>query len=319
MSDDLNTIPRRLRRFYRHGEPIPESENDSRSQNSIQPSEQHDENEPWMNARPAKSASPQTLPRVRRNERKENVPVPKQGLFSQLLHHDAQPRVTPMDHALGLHEKEKFDEKLPSASEKALAQNPPLPQSATAQKEIQQALQELRALAKNDPSRSTSEKKPAPSLTSFHFTPAGEVPHAPAPEEKTLPASPAANPSSMSPRERAEQRKQGKTLSPSSPATSSAPSESTSRASPGPSSNDSPMPAHIRRRMGQLIDNERMDREDTPAARDTSSSMSEKDDEDFKSLFSENSSSAKKKKKKESEEDDLSMDDEELELFEDEK
>ena len=72
-----------------------------------------------------------------------------------------------------------------------------------------------------------------------------------------------------------------------------------------------------------MIDQERMDRDETPVSGNDISS--EKEDEDFKSLFSENKNASKEKDKKKKkagagDDDDMSMDDDsELELFEDDK
>lgn len=300
MSDNDSNVPRRLRRFYRHGERVPEDmARDARSNtkdNPVKEGENHEENEPWMNAPPASHS--------RRNERKENAhstspsTESKPGLFGRVLHGASKPAVTPMDHALGLHEKGKFEEKTPNMSNQAMRQTPPA--SARTQSDIQKALQELRTLAKND----TSEKnKSTVSLTSFHFTPTGEAPHAPSNDEKS---SQLLHSDELSPRERAEQRKQRtNTSTPSSSAPSS------SRPSPPSSSNT---PAHIRRRLGQVVDGERMDREETPAT--PTDSQDEKDDDDFKSLFSDDKNKDKKKKKVK---DDMDDDEEELELFEDDK
>lgn len=340
MSDDLTNVPRRLRRYYRHGEPVPEGEERNGDSNPVKEGENHEENEPWMNAPPASAASAQ---RRRGNERRENArapappaspssanqnanATPKQGLFSRILHRESKPVVTPMDHALGLHDKEKFVEQTPRGSERALRHAPPAPapsqpanSSNAARADIQKTLQELKSLAKTN----TSEDKPSVSLTSFHFTPAGEAPRVPEPNERVAQYPPEKTTENLSPRERAEQRRQGRGNASAPANTSSTPSPSTSPSrAPGKMANEN-QAAHIRRRMGQLVDNERMDKEDEPISRNSSAEM--KDDEDFKSLFSDargKSKDAEKKKKKASADDDMSLDDDdnaELELFEDDK
>ncbi len=340
MSEDISNVPRRLRRFYRHGELVPEEmardteKNVQRNDNPIPPGENHDENEPWMNA-PRAENTPTTG--SRRNERRENArgpatltntnttTPPKPGLFSRVLQGESKKTITPIDHALGLHDKEKFIEKTPNMSNQAMQQKPPsptdaLPISTRAQADIQKALQELRALAKNDGTTTPlgTNSKPAVSTASFHFTPAGEAPRAPESSERAT-QYPAENANAnLSPRERAEQRRQGRessTATVSNPVSSSSPSRPVSSSSMNES-------AHIRRRMGQLIDQERMDREDTPVAENKPAN--EKDDDDFKSLFAENKNKDKekdtKKKKASADKDEDDMDeDEELELFEDDK
>ncbi len=336
MSDDLSNVPRRLRRFYRHGEPVPEQLKPEN--NPPRESDTHEEDEPWMKSQPPRNASPQNnSPSSRRNDRRAratNNPsssapatnTPSPGLFGRVLSNATKPAVTPMDHALGLHGKAQFEEKLPRASEEALAQKPttpssssaPLPRTAKAQQEIQSALNELRSLAQKDNDTKNDSKKTTVSLTSFHFTPAGEAPRAPNATEQpsqtttSSPESPA-----LSPRERAEQRRMNKGNAPASSATAPVPS------SPG-NNTPSSTPAHIRRRMGQVESSSTLPESarDSMSAENESPSM--KEDEDFKSLFGETKKKDKKKKKGDDDEDfslDSDADDDggELELFEDEK
>lgn len=344
----MKDIPRRLRRFYRHGEPVPEEMNAGKNaytEKNTPPS--HEENEPWMNPRekiilnnsPPRVSS--SAPNSRRNMRNAgnssssvtaNSPLdissePKPGLFSRILNHAQQPSVTHVDKALGLHDKQLFEEKPPRASEQALQQAPPLPKTAQAQKEIQSALQEIRNLAKNDTpnTRNTAEEKKPVSLTSFHFTPAGEAPRAPV-ENNNLASSTSSSSSavssagvSLSPRERAEQRRQGKNIPPNVGQNASAPT--------APSRGDVPVanatvPSHVRRRMGQVVSESTL----PESARDEERSTFEREkesfsneDEDFKSLFGEKKKDDKKRKKN-TDDEDFSLDeegDDELELFDD--
>lgn len=347
MSDDLTNVPRRLRRFYRHGEPVPDQLKPEN--NPPHESDTHEEDEPWMKSQPPRNVSPQNnSASSRRNDRRAratNNPspstpatnAPPSGLFGRVLSNVNKPTLTPMDHALGLHGKAQFEEKLPNASEKALAQKPiasstansPLPRTAQAQQEIQTALNELRNLAQKDDSPKNESKKTNVSLTSFHFTPAGEAPRAPDASEnnssstQTQSSSATSSPldsSNLSPRERAEQRRMNRG---NTPATSSAASATAPATSSAAAANTS-APGHIRRRMGQVETSSTL----PESARDEMSggrvSPSEKDDEDFKSLFGE-SKKKDKKKKKGDEDDDFSLDSDaeddggELELFEDEK
>lgn len=359
MSDELSNVPRRLRRYYRHGEPLPiqemEPKNVEKSFPSIPSNEKMEEKEPWMNTKQTFSSDASTPPsssRSRRNERRENarenissstspptpfsspsMDIPKQGLFGRILNQSKKPSVTPMDHALGLNEKKLFEEKPPQASEQALHQNPPpsnipLPKSVQAQNEIQSALQELRSLAKNDspaPASPSPLTKPSTTpLTSFHFTPAGEAPHLPLEGEKQSSQSQSSSaPPNLSPRERAEQRKNMRGGNASAGATPIPTSPNTSPTSPS-STAPSNIPAHIRRRMGRVESgNENDSLEESRTANDNTPAPSTGVDEDFKSLFGEpKKKDAKKKKEKSEDEGEFSMDENEedgLELFEDEK
>ncbi len=330
MSEDLSRIPRRLRRFYRHGEPIPtngEQENTPASRDNDHASE---ENEPWMNP-PRAQTDTGARSRTRKEERNEagaraldekNNSTPASavekssgGLFSRILHRSQQPSVTPMDHALGLHGKKAFEENPPRASEKALAQEPPLPKSAQAQKEIQSALQELRTLANGGAAtKPNTIEKPAPALTSFHFTPAGEAPHPPQASEKNPPSE---KESTLSPRERAELRKHEREGS--APETTPRTNVSPPPAPSGNASMSGNSPAHIRRRMGQLASDStlpasaREEMGDSPPEKNNSST----DEEDFKSLFGEKKKEKKKKTSEDDEDFSLDEDGEELSLFDD--
>lgn len=332
MSDDLSKVPRRLRRFYRNGQPLPENAQPSSS--PPHESSAHEENEPWMSARPPSSvSSPESARRRERHTRPSDrsasvsaTPNPSPGLFGRVLSRVNKPAVTPMDHALGLHGKASFEEKPPRASEEALSQKPapvsnantPLPRTARAQQEIQSALNELRSLAQKEGATKNDAKKTNVSLTSFHFTPAGEAPRAPEATESlsATPASTVAD-SPLSPRERAEQRRMNRGNSPPEAAASNSRGATTTSPS-------SPASAHIRRKMGQVETSSTL----PESARDEVSgggvSPREKGDDDFKSLFGE-SKKKDKKKKKGDEDEDFSLDDDaeddggELELFEDEK
>jgi len=341
MSEEMKDIPRRLRRFYRHGEPVPEEMNTGKNSfTDKNNSPTHEENEPWMNPR-EKITLPNSSARAsssssnsRRNTRNAGTNYtpntvtpssttttePKPGLFSRILNHAQQPSVTHVDKALGLHDKQLFDEKPPRASEQALQQTPPLPKTVQAQKEIQSALQEIRTLARNDNSLlQTENKKPTP-LTSFHFTPAGEAPHAPQASETNAP-SPA--PLNMSPRERAEQRRNERNIPQNVGQNSSVNTPHPSGNTPDPNANTSSY-SHVRRRMGQVVSESTLPesaRGDERSAFESEKESFSKEDEDFKSLFGEKKKDEKKKKKNASEEDeDFSLDeegDEELELFDD--
>ena len=105
---------------------------------------------------------------------------------------------------------------------------------------------------------------------------------------------------------------------------SSAPTTPPARGNNSPTfPSNQPIPAHIRRRMGQVVSgDERMGENATPTSPEKNPSVSSSPDEDFKSLFG---NSSKKKKKKTSEDDeDFSLDeelgdDEDLPLLDDEK
>jgi hypothetical protein len=222
-----------------------------------------------------------------------------------------------------LHDKQLFEENPPQASEQALKQNPPLSKSTRAQEEIQSALQEIRTLAKNS---TNEEEKKSVSLTSFHFTPAGEIPRAPHENKDTIPASSSNSPASnLSPRERAEQRRQGKNIPQNvGPTSSSAASPSSLRDNPSTvNASNATTPSHVRRRMGQVVSDSMLpesarSENDHPFANEKESFS--KGDEDFKSLFGEKNKDDKKKKKNTQDDDeDFSLDDEGegLELLED--
>ncbi len=306
MTEDLTKIPRRMRRFYRHGEPVPENlDPDSSTREPTQ-----EDNEPWMGAH-------EDAPESRRSTRRNTIPQtpapaqntnPQPGLFGKIMGGLSKPQTTPMDHALGLHEKQSFDSRPPNKSEEAMQAKPPTKGSPSV--EMQAALNELQQLAKKE----TTKPQANVSLSTFHFTPAGEAPRAPqgtnTPSAQNTPSHMENN--SLSPRERMEQRRNVGMPQPSNAPPVRAPAQTTS-----PSQNT---PAHIRRRMGQQIDSERMDREEP---RQTTAPPSEAEDDDFKSLFG-NKNKEKKKKKTGEEDDELSFDsdlgdDEELPLFEDEK
>jgi hypothetical protein len=308
MGEDESSIPRRLRRFYRKGEPIPTD-----TQNHLEREKPHGEevldNEPWMNAHqsptPTSPAS-KNQRHVRNRESRAPSPVVQPPRFEKVLEQTQKPPVTTMDHALGLSEKSKFEERLPQQGDKAMQDH------SGKQEEIEHTLRELKELASLGNAKD-SKQGPA----SFHFTPAGGAPTPPSQMEKAIGNTPPSIPSSqLSPRERMEQRRQGKGMPPeeNGNASPSPPSKPSQPSSTNPSSDSRGGSDHYRRRLGQL-ERPGENKEEEPTPTRSPSPASEEDmNGDLKDFFTENK---KKKTKKSTEEDDLSLDD--MPLFEDEK
>lgn len=304
MGDDETNIPRRLRRFYRKGEPIP---NDLRNSNMEEKphGEQVLDNEPWMNAHQSTQSSPKNN-EPRRHGRERDNPQPNPTVqpprFEKVLEQTQKPAETHMDHALGLTGKSTLEERLPQRSEQAMQDH------SGKREEIEHTLQELKDLAAMGIAKD-SKQGPA----SFHFTPAGGSPTPPSQVEKAIgnPA-PTVPFSQLSPRERMEQRRQGKGMP---PAEGEIPASLSSTSNPqgnAPPSNPNQGSSHFRRRMGQLSPN------DESSSEEPSSNTPPEDDMggDFKDLFDD--PKKKKGKKKGDEDDDLSLEDD-MPLFEDEK
>jgi hypothetical protein len=298
MGDDENNIPRRLRRFYRKGEPIPPE-----LQSEEKPhGEQVLDNEPWMNAH--QPAIPQQSAPRRRDRARGNPPLQpsvQPPRFEKVLEQTQKPAVTPMDHALGLSDKRKFEERLPQDGDKAIQDN------RGKKEEIEHTLQELKELAALG---STKDSKQGPA--SFHFTPVGGTPTPPSPVEKAMNANPPALSSSqLSPRERMEQRRQGRGMPPAeNPRSDSNPPQPMGN---NPPSNPNQGSTHFRRRMGQLSSSGESAEE--PLTPSSNAPPNEELGNDFKDLFDD---PKKKKKKGKDDEDDLSLD-EDMPVFEDEK
>lgn len=282
MADDYTNVPRRLRRFYRKGQPVPEE----KINNGSKPAgEEVLDNEPWMKS--SSKGSPPTP-----------VPAMQPPRFEKILEETQKPGATPMDHALGLSDKAKFEERLPQGGEKAIQDN------SGKKEEIAHTLQELKELAQNN--KEGTEQGP----TSFHFTPVGGAPNAASPEERARAALMTPLPSSaMSPRERMEMRRQRTGAAPGEESQPQAPANSNPAAEPNQGGT-----AHIRRRMGQVMSGQEEMETNTPTPASSKNTPSQDDDMgDFKDLFNE----SKKKKTKKDDDDDMSLDD--MPMLEDDK
>ena len=305
MGDDYRDIPRRLRRFYRKGEPVPPEAQPRQAANSSH-EEEEPAREPWEDAH-AESLPQKTRHRRENRGQQETPPLPS-ARFEKMVDDSQKPAVTTMDHALGLSQKAAFAEKLPGESHHAIVDHP------GKKEEIEHTLRELKELA------SLGNPKDANTgPASFHFTPAGGAPTPPSAIEKAMgekKTSPSLPNASLTPRERMEQRRQGKGMPlpegekepPASPITTPA-KPSIAPLREGGSS-------HYRRRMGELSSPEKEDSQPSDSPTPERDSPQEEMG-DFRDLL-DDSASKKKKKKPVDEEDDLSLD-EEMPLFEDEK
>jgi hypothetical protein len=296
MNEDPSTIPRRLRRFYRKGIPIPETlkKTPAHSANPGSASQEMHE-EPWMNPQ-----QETRNPRRRRAEGLAPIPFPiiPSGGFERAIEKAQSPAVTHVDKALGLEDKAKFVERLPTKGKDAI-------EGEGKRQEIEHTLNELKDLASLGNPR--EEKK---GMASFHFTPVGGAPTKPgfgemqnASEGKPSSLSPSSL-LLLSPRERVEMRKQ-KTGHPPNEEMENRPlnekqSFSTERV----------QPAHLRRRMGQFVESQKegMEGQATP-------SPPNEEPADFSDLLQ---NPKKKKKGEKEEENDLSLEDD-FPLLEDEK
>lgn len=358
MTEDLSHVPRRLRRFYRHGQPVPEELMHINEPKESTPSaqgnpkslfsnpfaksapanqrpmgEERDEDfrEPWMDAQsssmpgrkmpssPSPTSPNSSTPLSRREQRRTQVPMsaaspssnasaPPQGLFARVMG-SAAPKPKPMDQALGLQKKQMFEDRLPSASEKIIQGNPPSGPSSNANPELQSTLNELKRLA-GTPAGENESKENNPSLTSFHFTPVAEAPR------PVDPTSPGSSQPLLSPKQRVEMRRmrEGSTAFGAAggedrerPAETAAPSSSVAPANTSPANT----PAHIRRRMGQVMsgsasESEEPMGEESPEKEERAPANEE---EDFKDLLGGGSSAKKKKAKpKDDDDEDFSLD-----------
>ncbi len=304
MTDDPASIPRRLRRFYRKGEPIPEDGMGDSSYPKNEPSSfsSNSENEPWMNP-PIKEGS-QSPSNARRNRRMEKEKTPESMIspprFEKVLEETQKPSITPMDHALGLSGKSVFEQRMPAQSQQAISSND------GKRAEIEHTLQELKDLAS-----SGKEKDEKAGVVSFHFTPVGGAPAIPSAETKPIEGnypSLTTNPSQLSPRERMEMRRQREGT-----ATAPIPEKE------GQFPEDNSSSPHFRRRMGQMVSpgDEMRERTSPTPTIDRNNPSKEELGSDFKELF-EDPTKKKKPIKSKDGEDDLSLD-EDMPLFEDEK
>lgn len=293
MSEDMSNVPRRLRRFYRNGQPIPDGE-EKQYDPPKAVEDKSPEEEPWMN--PPKSV-PRHIQRKTVTATRvttKTVVSPPRGVFEK-INENAKQGVPHLDRTLGLSKKMELQESLPNASEKALQTTPP-------NADVQAALNKLKELASKDANAS-----------SFHFTPVGGAPKAVNPEkidEKTNP--PIAGNALLSPRERMEMRKQrGGEPPEGSPSVVSGRPSGNTPIDQGSNVNS----AHIRRRMGQRADQTGNDMGSDEPARSPAPSSDVENDDDFKSLFG---TDKKKKKKSVDEDDDFGLDDD-MPLLDDEK
>ncbi len=342
MTEDVTHIPRRLRRFYRKGQPIP-SEYAATSFPETRfpsptPTEEHEfspfekepssmEKEPWMlTPKPMTmpgqfpSAQPTTTPGEatplpRREQRQQTkttshdsspTPQPTHGLFSRVME-ALKPHPRHVDKALGLEGKAAFEEKLPSASTSAIEQ--PQKGIELKQSEIEKTLEELRKLAAEKENQPTEEKKTQTPLTSFQFTPAGNAPNPIHPSATQQPVSSPLPTQNLSPRERMEmrqiQRGQPPAVSPGTTQTIT-PNQGSILFTPA----DQPVPGHIRRRMGRVV----TPGEEIEKGEGFASPSEEKglpplgEDADFKSLVGDLNEKKKKKQKAKEEDEDFSLD-----------
>lgn len=316
---DEENVPRRLRRFLRRGEPIPEH---------LLPKTVPD-NEPWN--QPSVTAQAKSNIAIAARKASEEALAPRhRGKRFQEMQKDAftPSPATPIDKAIGLEKKTEFQEHLPSAGNKAIEMK---------KTEIQKALDEIKRfretsttthnesidqmaehIAEQNKSKQEEEKN-----LSFHFTPIGSAPNPVDPkkltqtENKPVPtaAIPIPDVSKLSARERMELRRQqrGQNIPPANPT----PATPTARPVTPIASNEPR--SHIRRRMGQVDSSEAAPARANAATLEEEN-MSAEAEEDFKDLFGDNNKDAPKKKaKKPVEDEDLDAEDEDMELFEEEK
>ncbi|MFH0970712.1 MAG: hypothetical protein V1776_04615 [Candidatus Diapherotrites archaeon] len=301
MSDEMENVPRRLRRFQRKGTPIPEEmkkwekpETKKEEESSSYPKE-----EPWMSPSGKKSIH---VHEQRNRERKTPPFIPpfRSGGFEKVMENTQKPALSHIDKALGLHEKAAFEDRLPASGEDSI-------EHGVKNEKIEQALKELKDLA----SIGRKEKQSQPPA-SFHFTPAGGAPTPPHPIEKIT--AEAENiekvPQHLSPRERVEWRRQR-----GGDAPENNPSLEEKKTGMADKKENEDIPAHIRRRMGKVENNTEDEMEKSPSSHSTTTLPEE--ETDFKDLFGEEKS-VKKKKKPFEEDDDLSLGDD-FPIFEEDK
>ncbi|MEK6821007.1 MAG: hypothetical protein AABY11_01235, partial [archaeon] len=306
MTQDLNSIPRRLRRFYRQGVPVPE------------------EMKHWSDPSPAARGKRTSMREEEENEEDDHVrreahlmdrvldhPDLPAGRFERVLEKTREPPVNAKDKLLGLKEKATLHERLPQSSR-------PVVMGETRTTEIQNALHALKELA-------TQGRKKESFPASFHFTPIGGAPQLPKKDilddEPSTPSPSQDSLNRMSPKERMEWRRTHRGKEPE-PLPSSSSGENKSAETSNPK-NAAPIPSHIRRRMGRTV-GEDEESDSAPAsssksrvvensktpAEDALADLSD-DDSDFKDLLSDDDKaddpSKKKKKKSASEDEDDSL------------
>lgn len=318
------------------------------SSNSANETGSEDElHEPWMDATPGKGFQNPALelpekstdekPLSRREQRRNNRPAPnpsnnplaslpqnpssQAGMYSRVLQSgNAQP--TPMDHALGLQQKQQFEDHLPSAGEKAIERTPEK-KSASAipppgNPDLARTLNELRRLAaaNADGSAAKTPLQESPvSLSSFHFTPVAGAPNPV--DAKSVNTNPTLE--NMTPRQRMEMRRMRAGTAGFGAAGSTnekSPAETPASTVPVPSTqSQSLVPAHIRRRMGRVLAPGEEGNSENENANDEKSAESESpafddDSGSMKDLLGDDAEKPKKKKNPEkNEDDDLSLDD----------
>ncbi len=329
--DDEN-VPRRLRRFLRKGEPIPEN---------LLPKELP-QNEPWN--QPAVTARAKSNISVSSRQAAEEAIAPRhRGKRFQEMQEKgftASPP-SPVDKAIGLEKKNQFQERLPSSGNKAIEMK---------KDEIQKALEEIKKFSRSGNASSPSpdtldqmadhiaeqnrveEKKQEEKNSSFHFTAVGAAPN-PVDARKLgnvstqsnsataapLPSSiPISDLSKLSARERMELRRQrrGQTIPAAGNGVSSASGQDII---PSPNAQNQPARSHIRRRMGQVDEN--ASRESSVEGDAPEENMTPEAEEDFKDLFADDKATPAKKKKagKPADENEELDSEEDMELFEEEK
>lgn len=327
--DDQN-VPRRLRRFLRRGEPIPEN---------LLPKTVPD-NEPWNQPAVTAQAKSNIAMSARKASAEEAIAPRHRGKRFQEMQRDSFSPSPPtrMDKAIGLEKKAQFQEHLPSAGNKAIEMK---------KTEIQKALDDIKRFRESTSSTQSSEsidqmaehiaeqnksaqKAEEEKSLSFHFTPIGSVP-SPVDAKKLVSSAeekpPATNPipipdlSKLSARERMEFRRQQRGQNvPATNQPTPASNPSATRAAPvAPTAPISTEPrSHIRRRMGQVDSSESA--ESRPTSMNEEENMTPEAEEDFKDLFSDDTKSPQKKKAKKPTSEDEELDTEEdMELFEEEK
>lgn len=314
MDDDSN-VPRRLRRFIRKGEPIPEN---------LLPKEQS-QNEPWN--QPAVTVRAKSTISISSRQASEEAIAPRhRGKRFQEVQENASQTIKPMDQALGLEKKVQLEARTPQSGTNVVKMK---------KDEIQQALDEIKKFhastsqSENASShveqmidhiteQAQSKPKQEEKNASFHFTPIASAPNAAEPEKLSESSSPASqsNASSavpdknkLTPRERMELRRQqhGQTI-PS--AATSTPESSGQKKSPTPTLQESR--SHIRRRAGQV--SESQGGEENISNADAAPATPD----EFKDLFGDTNSPSKKKLKKPVNEEEELDSEEDMELFEDE-
>jgi hypothetical protein len=329
--DDEN-VPRRLRRFLRKGESIPEN---------LLPKEQP-RNEPWN--QPAVTVRAKSNIAVSSRQASEEAIAPRhRGKRFQEMQEKGftSSPASPMDKAIGLEKKNQFQERMPSSGNKAIEMK---------KDEIQKALEEIKRFSHPAAPQSAdtldqmadhiaeqnrnAEKKEEEKNSSFHFTAIGAAPN-PVDARKLgntppqnssgatptpLPASiPISDLSKLSARERMELRRQrrGQSIPPT-------PGGGVGVASgqdiiPSPNIQNQPPRSHVRRRMGQVDEN--ASHESGAESEAPEENMTPEAEEDFKDLFAEDKSLPPKKKKsgKPVDENEELDSEEDMELFEEEK